>query len=59
MVVLDALEQEIASLLEEGVDGEVEGVVVGEEGRLWGVGILLQSSQVGRERELFLGGIRG
>jgi hypothetical protein len=42
VVVLDALEEQIARLLEKGIDGEVERVVVGEEGRLWGVGVLLQ-----------------
>ena len=44
MVVLDALKQQIARLLEEGVDGKIKRVVIGEEGRLRRVGILLQSS---------------
>jgi hypothetical protein len=43
VVVLDALEEEVARLLEEGIDGEIECVVVGEEGRERGVGVLLQS----------------
>lgn len=59
VVVLDALEQEVACLFEEGVDGEVERVVVGEEGRFGGVGILQKGGKVGREGELLLGGVRG
>ena len=59
VVVLDALEQEVARLLEEGVDGEVERVVVGEEGRFGRVGVLQEGGEVGREGELLLGGVRG
>lgn len=42
VVVLDALEEQIARLLEEGVDGKVERIVVGEERRERGVRVLLQ-----------------
>jgi hypothetical protein len=42
VVVLDALEEQVARLLEEGVDGQVERIVVGEEGRERRVGVLLQ-----------------
>lgn len=44
VVSLDALKQQIASLLEEGVDGEIERIVVGEKRRLRGVRVLLQGS---------------
>jgi hypothetical protein len=43
VVVLDALEEQVARLLEEGVDREIERVVVGKEGWLRGVRVLLQS----------------
>jgi hypothetical protein len=33
VVVLNALKEQVARLLEEGIDGQVECVVVGEEGR--------------------------
>lgn len=56
-MVLDALEKEIAGLLEEGVDGKVEGVVVGEKRGLRGIRVLEQSRQVGRELQLLLGGV--
>lgn len=59
MVVLDALEEQIACLLEEGVDGQVERVVVGVEGRLRGVLVLEQRREVGREGELLLGCLCG
>jgi hypothetical protein len=42
VVVLDALKEQVARLLEEGVDGQVERIVVGEEGRERRVGVLLQ-----------------
>lgn len=44
VVVFNALKEEIAGLLEEGVNGEVERVVVGEERRLGSVRVLLQGS---------------
>jgi hypothetical protein len=59
VVVLDAFEEEVARLLQEGVDSEVERVVVGEEGRFGSVGVLLKSGEVGREGELLFGGVRG
>jgi hypothetical protein len=59
VVVLDALEEQVARLLEEGVDGQVERIVVGEEGRERRVGVLLQGREVGREVELLLGCLRG
>lgn len=58
MVVLDALEEQVAGLLEEGVDREIERVVVGVERRLGSVLVLEQGRKVGRESELLLGGLR-
>lgn len=58
VVVLDALEEQVARLLEEGVDGEVERVVVGVERGLGQVRVLVQGREAGRERELLLGGLR-
>ena len=55
MVVLNALEQEVASFFEEGIDGKVERVVVGVERGLGGVLVLEQGGQVRREGELLLG----
>jgi hypothetical protein len=43
VVVLDALEQQIARLLKERIDGKVERIVVREERREGSVGVLLQS----------------
>jgi len=40
VVVLDALEKEIAGLLEEWIDGEIERVEVGREGWEGRVGVL-------------------
>jgi hypothetical protein len=57
VVVLDALEEQVAGLLEEGVDREVKRVVVRVERRLGGVLVLEQGSKVGREVELLLGGL--
>lgn len=54
VMILYALKEQVASLLKEGIDGEIKRLVVREEGRLWDVGILLQGSQVGRELELLL-----
>jgi hypothetical protein len=57
VVVLDALEEQVARLLEEGVDGKIERVVVGVERRLGSVLVLEQGSKVRRERELLLGSL--
>ena len=57
MVVLDALEEQVAGLLEEGVDREVERVVVGIERRLGGVLVLEQGRKVGREVKLLFRGL--
>ena len=54
VVILYALKEQVASLLEERIYGEIKRVVVWKEGRLGNVGILLQGSQVGRELELLL-----
>ena len=59
MVVLDALEEQVARLLEKGIDGEVERVVVGAERRLRRVLVLKQGRQVRRESELLLGCLCG
>jgi hypothetical protein len=58
VVVLDALEQQIASLLEERVDGEVERVVVGVQRGLGRVLVLEQGRQVRGESKLLLGRLR-
>lgn len=57
MVVLNALEEQVAGLLEEGVDRQVERVVVRVKRRLGGVLVLEQGRKVGREVELLLGGL--
>ena len=59
VVVLDALQEQIARLLQEGVDREIQGVEVGVERGLRGVGVLLERRQVRGERELFLRRVGG
>lgn len=59
VVVLDALEEQVACLLEERVDGEVERVVVGVERGLGGVLVLVQGRQARGEGELLLGRLCG
>lgn len=54
VVVLYALKEQVASLLEERINGKIKRVVVREEGWLGDVGVLLQGSQVGWELELLL-----
>lgn len=44
VVVLNALKEQVARLLQEGVDGKIERVVVREERWLGDVGVLLQGS---------------
>lgn len=59
VVVLDALEEQVACLLEERVDGEVERVVVGVQRGLRRVLVLEQRRQVRGEGELLLGCLCG
>lgn len=49
VVCLDAVQEEVAVLLEEGVDAERQVVEVGGEGRGLGEGARLESTERGRE----------
>lgn len=59
VVGLYAVEKEVASLLEEGVDGEIERVKVGSKRERGEVGVLFKSGEAGREVEGLLRGRSG
>lgn len=59
VVVLDAVEQQVARLLQERVDGQVERVEVGAQRRLRLERVRVERRQVGREGQLVLGRLRG
>lgn len=59
VVGFDALEQEIARLFEEGIDGEVEAVEIGVERELLGERRVGERGKVGGEGEFGRGGLGG